>query len=766
MEHHDTTTPTVRRRRLFRSRSGTQSALLGTSSTRPTSMPLGRRLGESTIFSQGVPIKTKVEPSNPLPKLPISLLSFSMLSEFLSASVAAPFIFIMVSKFAITHNDESLVGYYTGILGAAFFLSQFITALMWSNIADRYGRRITLFISLFGNAIATSLFGTCRSLGEAICVRLLQGLFSGAIGVSRSAVKDITDSTNEARAYAILSFSWGAGSIFGPIIGGLFESPTVRYPFLFPEGKHKFFAKYPYALPCFVAASILVFGSTLTAFVSRDAGPLFTSIRLPEDANSFKKCAIDFIKRAFSGQVRYERPNSPLHDIRSHSRRTSTVFGNDNNDEALSQSQPNQRMSFAQRLLRAQEENVVSITDLWVQTALTREVERLNQEEEGDNVAIEEEHSGFASHYEDNEDETREENHDENRDFDNERTDFNNHSERDIEELSSSASIRPSPSIGFRNSFRDSAGLGFSRPSSIADRGDRLGEENLALLGSVPRNHLVDNKAARPKSILDNVGLTSQKSWVGLDDQFDDLEGANRRLRAIPEQNQPLITERKPVEMSVMIKIVLSQYAFLALHNTTFDQLFTTFLLTEYTSGGLSLTPSHFSSLIAMMAGFSMFYQFYLYGKIGPPNGNLSHLQMFRISSVIYILTYGLVPFARKLVRPESSSDVLVMTGLAILNAIRYAATTAAYTSITILINVMSPPEISGLTNSYGQSAVSLSRFLGPIFGGYLWKTFLATDIGGYKFTFWLVSGMAVVVSKRFDNYRLLSASRHSCNHS
>lgn len=744
MEHHDTTTPAVRRRRLFRSRSGTHSGFRGTSATRPTSMPLGRRLGESMIFSQGVPIKTKVEPSNPLPILPISLLSFSMLSEFLSASVAAPFIFIMVSKFSVTHNDESLVGYYTGILGAAFFLSQFITALMWSNIADRYGRKITLFVSLFGNAMATSLFGTCRSLGEAICVRLLQGLFSGAIGVSRSAVKDITDSTNEARAYAILSFSWGAGSIFGPIIGGLFESPTVRYPSLFPEEKHRFLAKYPYALPCFVAASILVFGSTLTAFVSRDAGPLFTSIRLPEDATSLKRRLMGLVGRAGGGQVRNETPTSPLQDIRSHSRHASTVLGNNNSDEVLPQSQPNQKMSFAQRLLRAQEENVVSITDLWVQTALTREVERLNQDEEGENVAIEEEHSGFGSHYEDNDE-------DEEHEFDNGTIDLNDLSDRDVEELSSSASIRPSPSVGFRNSFRDSAGLGFSRPSSIVDRGDRLGEENLAKLGSLPRIHQRGMTAARPKSILDNVGLTSQKSWVGLDEQFDDIEGASSRLGAIPEQNQPLLTETKPVKMSLMIKIVLSQYAFLALHNTTFDQLFTTFLLTEYTSGGLSLTPSHFSSLIAMMAGFSMFYQFYLYGKVGPPNGKLSHLQMFRISSIIYILTYAFVPFVRQLVRPESSSDVLVMAGLAILNAIRYSATTAAYTSITILINVMSPPEISGLTNSYGQSVVSLSRFIGPIFGGYVWKTFLATDVGGYKFAFWLVSGMAIFVSNRLS---------------
>ncbi|TIB93557.1 major facilitator superfamily MFS-1 [Wallemia mellicola] len=714
-------------------------------------MPLGRKLGESMVFSQtGVPIKAREEPSNPLPIIPLSLLSLSMLSEFLSASVAAPFIFVMVSKFSITHNDESLVGYYTGILGAAFFLSQFVTALMWSNIADRYGRRVTLFVSLFGNALATSLFGTCQSLGEAICVRMLQGLFSGAVGVSRSAVKDITDSTNEAKAYAILSFSWGAGSIFGPIIGGIFESPTVRYPGLFPADKHPFFDKYPYALPCFVAASVLLFGSSLTALVNRDGGSLFNSISLPDNSTTIKERIVTFFKSFKSGQLNEETPISPLQDIHS---RYPSYIESDGQAESLRQPQPKQNRSFAQRLLLAQEENVVSITDLWVQSALTREVERYNHEEEAEDIAIEEEGdqsglgspnpSGFASHYEDDDDDH----------LDNNTIDLTNPSERDVEELSSSASIRPSASTGFRNSFRrNSAGLGFSRPSSLVDRGDRLGEENLAKLGSVPRIHQLGMTAARPKSILDNVGLSSQKSWIGLDEQFDDLEGGSSRLGAIPEQNQPAIIEEKPVEMTLMIKLILFQYSFLALHNTTFDQLFTTFLLTDYTSGGLSLTPSHFSTLIAMMAGINIFYQFYLYGKIGPPNGQLTHLQMFRIASLIYIMTYGAVPFVRKLARPESESDLLVMSGLAILTAIRYAATTAAYTSITILINVMSPPSISGLTNSYGQSAVSLSRFLGPIFGGYLWKTFLTGDIDGYRYAFWLVSVMAVILNLAVDS--------------
>jgi MFS family permease len=53
-----------------------------------------------------------------------------------------------------------------------------------------------------------------------VMVRMFQGAFNGAVGVARSAVKDITDSTNEGRAYSIIGLAWSLGGILGPAIGG------------------------------------------------------------------------------------------------------------------------------------------------------------------------------------------------------------------------------------------------------------------------------------------------------------------------------------------------------------------------------------------------------------------------------------------------------------------------------------------------------------------------------------------------------------------
>ena len=71
-------------------------------------------------------------------------------------------------------------------------------------MAERHGQRTVLFVSLLGSSLTCVMFGTSKSLPEALTIRLLQGIFAGSMGVARSSVTNITDGTNEGRAYAIL----------------------------------------------------------------------------------------------------------------------------------------------------------------------------------------------------------------------------------------------------------------------------------------------------------------------------------------------------------------------------------------------------------------------------------------------------------------------------------------------------------------------------------------------------------------------------------
>lgn len=98
--------------------------------------------------------------------------------------------------------------------------------MLWVSVAEKHGRRAVLFASLLGNGLTVMAFGTSKNLQSAITIRFAMGVFNGAVGVARSAVQNITDSTNESRAFTYMGLCWGLGGIFGSILGGTLESPV------------------------------------------------------------------------------------------------------------------------------------------------------------------------------------------------------------------------------------------------------------------------------------------------------------------------------------------------------------------------------------------------------------------------------------------------------------------------------------------------------------------------------------------------------------
>ncbi|KAM0787506.1 hypothetical protein ACM66B_003578 [Microbotryomycetes sp. NB124-2] len=362
--------------------------------------------------------------STPLPTIPLIVLCIAMFGEFLSASLSSPFLYFMVESFGVGQGPngggEAEVGFWTGIVSSVFFLSQFLTSLLWMSVAEKHGRRAVLFASLVGNGLSVIAFGTSKNLASAITIRFTMGLFNGAIGVARSAVQSVTDSSNEARAFTYVGLCWGLGGIGGSIIGGLTESPVKNYPKVF--GNSKLFAEYPYLLPCLIAGSITLTGGVLSLWLNRDGGPREGRIKLTEkDVDRAKRTLGSVLSRAFnflSSLLSRRRPSqpvqlqttdgqdeqspilSPLATPSEHSPSRSRIAGSAYGYGSRRASEAGMRIpssrrfpsrfrdrimsaatsnayapdydvdrgdfSFAQRLLLANEQAVFSISDLWI----------------------------------------------------------------------------------------------------------------------------------------------------------------------------------------------------------------------------------------------------------------------------------------------------------------------------------------------------------------------------------------------------------------
>ncbi|THU88040.1 MFS general substrate transporter [Dendrothele bispora CBS 962.96] len=202
-------------------------------------------------------------PATPLPRFQVFILLMMRITEPISYTVIFPFINQMMEE--VAHIPNAKVGYYAGLVESAFALVQFLFVYQWGALSDRVGRRVVALTGLGGVLISVLGFGLSKNLGMMIVTRCIAGAMNGNVAVVKSMLAEITDETNQARAFALLPAAYAVGSTIGPLLGGYLSHPVERYPVFERMGfVTVFLSDYPFFLPCFVGSlcnlSAIIFG--------------------------------------------------------------------------------------------------------------------------------------------------------------------------------------------------------------------------------------------------------------------------------------------------------------------------------------------------------------------------------------------------------------------------------------------------------------------------------------------------------------------------
>jgi MFS family permease len=156
-------------------------------------------------------------------------------STIVAMTMLLPYLPLYVEHLGV--HGHGAVERWSGIAYAATFLTAALTAPIWGRLGDRYGRKPMLLRASLGMAVATCLVGLAQNVEQLVALRLLTGLLGGYSSGSMIIIAAQTPRARSAWALGVLSTGVMAGTVVGPLIGGVAPDLVgVRTSFLVAGG--------------------------------------------------------------------------------------------------------------------------------------------------------------------------------------------------------------------------------------------------------------------------------------------------------------------------------------------------------------------------------------------------------------------------------------------------------------------------------------------------------------------------------------------------
>ncbi|KAJ9192704.1 hypothetical protein DTO164E3_811 [Paecilomyces variotii] len=251
---------------------------------------------------------------SPLPVKQMLVLAMIALSEQTALNSISPYLPDMASSFPEVEKEQ--VGVYVGTIASAFALAQFVTNYFWGWLSDRVGRKPVILLGTLLTAACFVAFGFCRTLWQAIVVQALMGVVNGNQGLVSTCLGEITDRSNQSKAFTYLPVLYGIGGITGPVLGGLLVFKNNPFNKDQPN-------PYPYLGPNLLSAAILLVDFILTVIFLEES--LEDAENLPDFGQRVRNLFSwlwqftsssrpTYLRAQYSGPYNYRPVSHPDHD--------------------------------------------------------------------------------------------------------------------------------------------------------------------------------------------------------------------------------------------------------------------------------------------------------------------------------------------------------------------------------------------------------------------------------------------------------------------
>ena len=110
---------------------------------------------------------------------------------------------------------------WSGVAIAAPAVTTMIASPLWGKLGDKISRKWMVLRALIGLGICLILMSMCTTAFQFVLVRLLQGLFGGVVDASNAFATSEAPANERGKVLGHLQSSVSAGSLVGPLVGGV-----------------------------------------------------------------------------------------------------------------------------------------------------------------------------------------------------------------------------------------------------------------------------------------------------------------------------------------------------------------------------------------------------------------------------------------------------------------------------------------------------------------------------------------------------------------
>ncbi|KAH8047814.1 major facilitator superfamily-like protein [Aureococcus anophagefferens] len=171
----------------------------------------------------------------PFPWRPVFVLALGGMTHFYAiCSLFSYAGFLCVDLGWSATVDEA--GYLAGYLGSALTFGRLFTAVLWGRVADKWGRRPALLLTLFGYLVGNLAFGFCRRLPAALAVRaVFLGAGSGWVSLSGLYAGEVAGAERQNLVNSYLLSGGTLTQLLAPAAAALLYGRIAAFPALAPS---------------------------------------------------------------------------------------------------------------------------------------------------------------------------------------------------------------------------------------------------------------------------------------------------------------------------------------------------------------------------------------------------------------------------------------------------------------------------------------------------------------------------------------------------